>query len=66
MSKENYQARFSQHPDNSIIAKFPPGFFQKGLATNEEFTMQITDTKIYLRRKNGRIITWTKFEINDQ
>jgi hypothetical protein len=76
MPKEHI-SRFTEHVDTSIIAEFPPGFFQKGLKhlaehPDEQFTMQVTEKQVFLRRMkkevngsrpkdpiNGRIISWT-------
>ena len=76
MSKENI-SHFEEHVDTAIIAKFPPGFFQKGMShitkyPDEQFTMQVTPKRVFLRRMkkevdgvrqkspvNGQIISWT-------
>lgn len=48
-------ARFKEHEDASIIARFPPHFFQRIIKhtreyPDEEVTMQFTDTRLILRR----------------
>jgi len=81
MSRE--RAEFSEKIDNSWIAKFPKGFFQKGPKymqshPEEEFTMQITGGRIYLRRMkkrvngerpksriNGQIISWAPLKMKN-
>lgn len=76
MEKDN-SSHFKYHLDTSVVAKFPPGLFQKGMAhvlahPDEQFKMQITADRVFLRRYkspvagitpkdsvNGRLITWT-------
>lgn len=58
MSQER-TANLTEFIDNSIVAKFPPGFFQKAQELHGKFTMQIGKNAIYIRSENGRIITWT-------
>lgn len=58
MQKE--QAEFSEKIDSSWIARFPKGFFQKGVEhmrehPDEEFTMQVTETRVFLRRMKRRV-----------
>lgn len=54
---------FKEHIDTSIIARFPAGWFQKGLdyskATGREFSLQASEERMFLRdRVTGKIITW--------
>ena len=58
MSQER-NANLTEFIDNSIIAKFPPGFFQKAQELHGKFTIQIAQKAIYIRSENGRFITWT-------
>lgn len=70
------KALFKEHKDASVIARFPPDFFQKIMRhtrehPEEEVTMQLTDTRLILRRMrklidsrrpvdkiNGQIVSW--------
>jgi len=76
MGKEDI-SHFEEYIDGAIIARFPPGFFQKGRQhiaehPDEQFTMQVTENRVFLRRMkkevgdtrpkdmvNGQIISWT-------
>ena len=53
------KAFIEQHADASTLVKFPPGFFQKAYDQKEKFSVQITESRVFLRKPNGRIITWT-------
>lgn len=55
MKQERKQTEFTQYIDASIIAKFPPGFFQKGIEhvrahPDEQFSVQVTVNRVILRR----------------
>jgi hypothetical protein len=59
MSKEN-TSYFEEYVDTTIIAKFPPGFVQKGRShiaehPDEQFTMQVTEERVSLRRQKKEV-----------
>ena len=82
--KKEREVRFTEHIDKVIIADFFSGFLQKGFDhiqshPDEQFVLQKTDTKIFMRRMkkplngerpkdpvNGRIITWAWLKTTEE
>lgn len=55
MKHEQRETQFTEYIDASIIAQFPPEFFQKGIDhvqkhPDEQFSVQVTPTRVYIRR----------------
>lgn len=65
MPQERPTVDYKEHIDTSIIARYPSGFLQKALNLQEATIMQHTKDRVFLRKKNGQIITWAKYSKND-